>query len=79
VCVLAPPGIMDCPEAARLTALWSTAHETYQRAVSQLKNGTCPESGSPAYEVLQTAVEKARLDLDNVRVVLRMHREEHGC
>ena len=70
---------MDCKDARDMTARWYAAIEHYRDAVFQMMNAVRPETDSAAFRILHATAEKARLETENARRALEMHRHEHGC
>jgi hypothetical protein len=66
----------DCVHRNHLVKLWNEAVLGFSEAVNKLK--ACPKTDRGFTEQYQ-ATEQARLHAENARVMLNLHRDEHGC
>ena len=67
-----------CSQEAELIEAWNAAAERFSAAVSALRKSVGTIT-NPEYERLRAEIEDARLDADNARALLDIHRREHGC
>ena len=69
---------MYCEIQARLKEAWSSATQEFGAAVSMLIDE--PDTTSKIrYQELKSRAAAARLSAENARMLLSIHREEHGC
>ena len=66
-------GLMGCKERDALFEAWREAIDALGDSVSQLA------SSDGDYEARYRQSEDARLHAENVRMLLKLHRSEHGC
>jgi hypothetical protein len=65
-----------CPDRERLTTQYHDAVVIFSASVTHLKG--CNGDGNGFAEA-QRETDVARLHAENARVMLEMHRAEHGC
>ena len=64
---------MECKERDALFEAWREAIDSLENSVGQLA------SSDGDYEPRHRQSEDARLHAENVRMLLKLHRSEHGC
>jgi hypothetical protein len=69
---------MSCKIQASLTEAWSNATSEFSSAIKAL---TVAHAGmsEAEYRGLRAKAETARLASENARLLLELHRNEHGC
>jgi hypothetical protein len=65
----------NCPDRDHLVRKWHEAVEGFSISVSQLKASI----GNDHFADQHQATEQARLNAENIRTMLELHRAEHGC
>jgi hypothetical protein len=68
-----------CKIQASLTEAWSIATEQFSAATKALTGDHIGKMSRGDYMVLRGRAEQARLASENARVLLELHRQEHGC
>lgn len=63
---------------AVLTEAWSLATEQFSAATKALTGSVIAKMSSMGFMVLRATAEEARLKSDNARLMLELHRKEHG-
>jgi hypothetical protein len=62
-----------------LTAAWSDATTQFSSAVKEMTRAHISTMSEADYIVLRGKAETARLASENARLLLELHRNEHGC
>ena len=70
---------MSCESKSQLTLSWKSAVEEYSEVVRLLSGNGIGVLSKVEYERLRIKAEKVRLESDNARLTLDIHRQEHGC
>jgi len=65
----------DCERRNQLVKEWYEAVAAFSHSVRQLR--TC--IGDVSFAEHRQETELARLHADNARMILELHRDEHGC
>jgi|HubBroStandDraft_1064217.scaffolds.fasta_scaffold741691_1 hypothetical protein len=68
-----------CETKAALAEAWSTATRQLSDATNAMTFDRIGRMSKEDYVVLRSQAEQARLASENARVLLQLHREEHGC
>jgi hypothetical protein len=70
---------VSCITQATLTEAWSLATEQFSAATKALTGDHIGKMSQEAYKGLRRKAEEARLASENARMLLELHRNEHGC
>jgi hypothetical protein len=70
---------MSCKIQASLTEVWFAATEQFSASVKAMTGHHIETMSNADYMVLRGKAEKARLASENARMMLELHRKEHGC
>jgi hypothetical protein len=66
-----------CPQRNELLAEWHEATARFSDAVTEMHKAA--GQGQESFIRLMHIAEEARLKAENARLLLEMHRSEHGC
>jgi hypothetical protein len=70
---------MSCKIQASLTEAWSAATEQFSASVKAMTGNHVGTMPGADYKALRASAEDARLKSENARMLLELHRKEHGC
>jgi hypothetical protein len=70
---------MSCKTQAALTQAWFSATEQFSAAVKAMIGSDVGSMSQADFALLRAAAEKMRLAAENARLLLELHRKEHGC
>ena len=70
---------MSCKIQADLTEAWFAATEQFSAAIKAMTGTHIGKISNADFMVLRGAAETARLASENARVLLDLHRKDHGC
>ena len=70
---------MSCQTQFALTEAWSSATDEFSAAIKAMTGDGIGSMSKADYMVLRATAETARLRSENARLMLELHRKEHGC
>jgi hypothetical protein len=70
---------MSCKIQASLNEAWSLAAEKFSAATKALTGDHIGKISKVDFMALRARAEDARLASENARLLLELHRQEHGC
>jgi hypothetical protein len=70
---------MSCKIQSALTDSWVQATDKFSAAVKAMTGSHIATMGEADFMLLRGAAERARLASENARLLLELHRKEHGC
>jgi hypothetical protein len=70
---------MSCRTQLALTQAWSDATEEFSAAIRAMTGNLIGKMPRAEYMALRARAEESRLASENARMLLDLHRKEHGC
>ena len=70
---------MGCEVQSVLTESWFKATEEFSAAIKAMTGSHIAQMSQADFMLLRGAAEKARLASENARLMLDLHRIDHGC
>jgi hypothetical protein len=70
---------MTCKTKTGLSEAWSLAAERFSTATKAMTSDHVGKISKTDLMALRARAEDARLASENARLLLELHREEHGC
>jgi hypothetical protein len=71
--------MLHCDIQSALTESWFKATDEFSSAIKAMTGKHISKVSESDFMLLRAAAEKARLASENARLMLELHRKEHGC
>jgi hypothetical protein len=70
---------MSCKTQSTLTQAWLDANDRFSDAIRAMTGDHIGRISKAEYMALRGQAEEARLASENARLLIEIHRQEHGC